>query len=341
MTHVDSVESAGGRLGAVLSAPRSGVAQLGPRGPWLVTNPALARQVLTDVSAFDFPGDISRSGDLSRSIGDTRSGHVTFDPLGPDHVARGVVTFRDEWEDALTRHGRGAVGGPYDAMELLRRPISLSTIAAVLPDLDEHRRRGSPTWCSPGSTPSHPSSRRAVRPDGSAGHAAWNVAPASPWRTPSTRSSASWLLPLTWRRCWPQVSRCRSLRERGCWRGWPTIPPASSTRWTPSGRPCASHLPRGSRLASPPGTSTWVARAVPSGAVVLVSPLLLGRLPELVPGEPEKLPAFDPGRWRDTHAAARRLASLRRRPALLPGPLARHGAARRARDLGQPGTSSP
>jgi hypothetical protein len=38
---------------------------------------------------------------------------------------------------------------------------------------------------------------------------------------------------------------------------------------------------------------------VPAGAVVLVSPLLLGRLSELVPGDPSGLPGFDPGRWED------------------------------------------
>jgi cytochrome P450 len=38
---------------------------------------------------------------------------------------------------------------------------------------------------------------------------------------------------------------------------------------------------------------------VPSGSVVLVSPLLLGRLGDLVPGDPDDLPQFDPHRWRD------------------------------------------
>ena len=80
MRHLDSVESAGGRLGAVLSAPRSGAVALGRHGPWLVTTPALARQVLTDPARFDFPGDVSRSGDLSASRGDTRSGHVGSRP---------------------------------------------------------------------------------------------------------------------------------------------------------------------------------------------------------------------------------------------------------------------
>jgi cytochrome P450 len=38
---------------------------------------------------------------------------------------------------------------------------------------------------------------------------------------------------------------------------------------------------------------------VPSGGVVLVSPLFLGRSPDLVPGDPEGLPDFDPQRWQD------------------------------------------
>jgi cytochrome P450 len=39
---------------------------------------------------------------------------------------------------------------------------------------------------------------------------------------------------------------------------------------------------------------------VPPGAVVLVSPLLLGRLPDLVPGDPARVSGFDPGRWDDS-----------------------------------------
>jgi cytochrome P450 len=39
---------------------------------------------------------------------------------------------------------------------------------------------------------------------------------------------------------------------------------------------------------------------VPAGRVVLVSPLLLGRLSELVPGDPAHLTLFDPDRWHDT-----------------------------------------
>src|SRR5687768_5470775 len=98
---MDSAESAGGRLGAVLSSPRSGVVALGPHGPWLTTTPDQARHVLTGVLDFDFPGDVTRSGDLSASRGDTRSGHVVFPPLEPEQVARGLAVFTTEWEAAI------------------------------------------------------------------------------------------------------------------------------------------------------------------------------------------------------------------------------------------------
>src|SRR6478672_1514522 len=104
--HVDGVESAGGRLGAVLAAPRSGAVALGRHGPWLVTTPALARRVLTDHVRFDFPGDVSRSGDLSSSKGESRSGHVTFAPLTRDEVVRGTEVFEREWDLALAEHDR-------------------------------------------------------------------------------------------------------------------------------------------------------------------------------------------------------------------------------------------
>ena len=91
---MDSAESAGGRLGAVLSSPRAGVVALGPHGPWLTTTPDQARQVLVRHAAyFDFPGDVTRSGDLSASRGETRSGHVVFHPLQPEQVARGLAVF--------------------------------------------------------------------------------------------------------------------------------------------------------------------------------------------------------------------------------------------------------
>lgn len=137
---MDSVESAGGQLGAVLSAPRGGAVALGPSGPWLATSLEQARRVLSDPATFDFPGSVNRTGDLSGSRGETRSGHIMFEPVSPDQVARGVAVFDAEWAAVLTDHARSRDGEPYDAMRLLRRPVARSTTSAVLPDLDDAHR---------------------------------------------------------------------------------------------------------------------------------------------------------------------------------------------------------
>ena len=131
--HMDSVESAGGRLGAVLSAPRTGACALGRFGPWVVTTPTLAREVLTAPARF--PSDVSRTGDLTGSTGDTRSGHLVFAALTPAQVSVGRDTFTSEWARAVLEHDRARSGAPYDAMELLRRPVGRATTAASLPSL--------------------------------------------------------------------------------------------------------------------------------------------------------------------------------------------------------------
>lgn len=123
-----------------MAAPRSGLFSLGRSG-WLATSPDAVKQVLTDTTTFDFPGDVSRSGDLSESRGETRSGHLAFTPLPPQDVARGVDTFTREWAEALARHDRVAPGEPYDGMELLRAPVSRATCAAVLSQASPHQHR--------------------------------------------------------------------------------------------------------------------------------------------------------------------------------------------------------
>ena len=71
----------------------------------------LARQVLTDPHRFDFPGDVSRSGDLSGSRGDTRSGHTLFQPLAPRAGgARAARPSPREWDAALAEHERDTPG---------------------------------------------------------------------------------------------------------------------------------------------------------------------------------------------------------------------------------------
>ncbi len=296
--HVDRVESAGGRLGAVLAAPRSGVVALGPSGPWLVTTPRLARQVLTDPASFDFPSNVSRGKDLSASRGDTRSGHVLFAPLEPTRVAIGTATFATEWDAALVEHDRTTPGVAYDAMELLRRPVSRSTTAAVLTSAPERERDVVAAqvldWIDA-------------------------LAPVIAARRPPRR--------------WSRVRRAE-LRTRvaleDSLESLPDRPgtPAETAVLLAAGIqvPIAAGAWLLAWLAAHPGPvdpvhavwetlrltpPTWVTArvatagvdldgvAVPAGAVVMVSPLLLGRATDLVPGDPGALPDFHPDRWRD------------------------------------------
>lgn len=296
--HLDSVESAGGRLGAVLSAPRSGTVALDRHGPWLVTTPALARQVLTDPGRFDFPGDVSRSGDLSSSRGETRSGHVTFDPLTTADVARGGAVFDREWAAALAEHDRHAPGTAYDAMLLLRRPVARSTVAAVLDaDVDTHERIAELTlaWIdslapviSARRPPGRWSRRRRAERDArfalEDGLAAVPGLPAPPQQV-ATMLAAGVQVPIA----------------AGGWLlGWLAA--------HASGPVDAAHAVWETLRLTPP---TWVTARitteavdlggteVPAGRVVLVSPLLLGRLGDLVPGPPDGLAEFRPTRWED------------------------------------------
>lgn len=297
--HMDSVESATGRLGAVLAAPRSGVVKLGPSGPWLTTTLGQARQVLTDPEGFDFPGDVSRSGDLSASRGDTRSGHVMFTPLDQGRVATGLSTFTEQWREALAQHDLERRGEPYDAMLLLRRPVARSTTAAVLTTASQEQRDAVAdqvlTWID------------ALAPVISARR--------PPWR---------------WSRRRRLERRARltledSLAATPDLQGSPAevaaVLAAGIQVPIAAGAWLIAHLAHHGRAVGDPVHAvwetlrltppTWVTARIttrelvldgerlPAGAVVLVSPLLLGRLPELVPGDPTGVPGFDPDRWDD------------------------------------------
>ncbi len=296
--HVDSAESAGGRLGAVLAAPRSGVAALGPAGPWLTTTPDQARQVLTDPVHFDFPGDISRSGDLSASRGETRSGHTVFAPVSPDQVARGLATFTHEWRASLTAHAKETPDQPYDAMALLRRPVARSTTDALLPAAGaEERHRVADqvlTWIDalgPVIAARRPPGRwsRTRRAEREARLALEDTLGEVPGLggTPAhvaTMLAAGVQVPIAagaWLLAWlahgqrPDVDPVFAV-----WETLRLTPPTWITaRITTSAVELAGQL-------------------LPAGAVVMVSPLLLGRVPDLVPGHPSALGDFDPDRWR-------------------------------------------
>lgn len=297
---MDSVDTAPGRLGAVLSSPRSGaVVALGPSGPWLTTTPGQARQVLTDVTTFDFPGDVSRSGDLSASKGDTRSGHLTFAPVTPDQVARGLATFTREWAAALADHDRVAPGRPYDAMALLRRPVARSTTAAVLVEAGDDQRAlvGDLVldWIdalAPVIAARRPPRRwsRVRRVERDARIALEDTLTRIPGLdgTPAqvaTMLAAGIQVPIAagaWLLAW--IGDHPTGVVEPVQAVWETL------RLTPPTWITARITTREVDLDG---------QVVPAGAVVLVSPLLLGRLPDLVPGDPAGISGFDPHRWAD------------------------------------------
>ena len=291
-------ESAGGRLGAVLSAPRTGVVPLGPGG-WLTTTPAQAREVMTDTARFDFPDNVSRTGDMSASRGDTRSGHVMFAAVTTEQVARGLDVFASEWAVVLAEHDRTTPQEPYDAMMLLRRPVSRATCAAVLPV---------------GSQSTDLVADRVM---------AWidSLGPViSAARSP---------------RRWSRVRRAERTARRSAEEAIAAIPdlelppqqvavmlaagiqvPIAAGAWLlswaaahPLGDSDPAHVAWETLRLTPP---TWITARVatqdvdlaghpiPAGSVVLVSPLLLGRLDELVPGEDPARDEFRPDRWLTT-----------------------------------------
>lgn len=299
MTHVDSVELAGGQLGAVLSAPRSVPAALGRGGPWLATSLAHARQVLSDPQRFDFPGDVSRTGDLSGSRAETRSGHSTFTPLTPEQAARGVTTFQREWLAALRDHDRSRPGEAYDAMALLRRPVARSTTSAVIPSLSDDVRDQVAdrvlAWID-ALGPVIAARRTPHR---------WGRVRRAEQRTRLALEDALADLPDLGQ----TPAQAATLLAAGI-----QVPIAAGSwliAWLgqhPTGLVDPAHAVWETLRVTPP---TWLLARVtteevqvggtriPAGRVIFVSPLLLGRLSELVPGDESGLPGFDPDRWRD------------------------------------------
>jgi hypothetical protein len=296
--NMDSVESADGQLGAVLSAPRGGMAALAPGGPWLATTPALVRAVLTDSDRFDFPSTVSRSDDLSGSRAQTRSGHATYTLVDSVAVARGLEVFEAEWLDAIAEHDRHRTGEPYDAMLLLREPVARCTTAAVLPDLDVGIRNAIGDlvldWID------------ALAPIIAARR------PPARWRRTRRVERASRLAledrlaGLTDLGMTPQ--QVATMLAAGV--QVPIAAGAFLLAWLGDQRPTSPpdpvHVVWETLRLTPP---SWITARVttrrvviggatiPAGRVVFASPLLLGRFSELVPGDPADLASFDPARW--------------------------------------------
>jgi hypothetical protein len=295
---MDSVESAGGQLGAVLSAPRGGMAALGSSGPWLATTPALVREVLTDTLRFDFPGTVSRSGDLSGSRGETRSGHTIYPALGPAAVASGLDVFKAEWFRAVAEHQRIRGGEPFDAMQLLRRPVARSTTAAILPQVDTDTRNALGNlvlnWVdalAPIIAARRPPARwRRIRRDEHDSRVALEDRLAALSHLEQTPQQVATMLAAG-----VQV---------------PIAAGAFLLAWMADHRPATEtdpvHAVWESLRLTPP---SWITARVttrrvelggatiPAGRIVFASPLLLGRFSELVPGDPATIAAFDPDRW--------------------------------------------
>ena len=224
-------------------------------------------------------------------------------------------------------------------MDLLRRPVARATCAAVLEDLDGRhattiadqvlaldRCAGAGDLEPAQSRPLEPrASRRAPRTPRARRHPGRRCCPPSGSRETACGGR---------RPCSPPGSRCRSPRAPGCWSSWPPIP----TRARARPRRVGDLAPRPADLGDGPRhhdrRRDRPASTLPAGEVVLVSPLLLGRLAELVPGDPDELRRLRPRPVAPRRCPAGRLASVRRRRPRLPRPHPRLRAPARSGRLG-------
>ena len=271
---------------------------LGRHGPWVAATAALAREVLTDPQRFDFPSDVSRTADLSGSRGESRSGHTLFSSLTPSQVELGRATFASEWADAVRQHNGTSPREPFDGMRALRGPVARSTTAAALPDLEATRRDAVADavlrWIDA-------------------------LGPVIAARRPPSRWSRRRRAENDARRTLEQLLVEADVIDRpgalATFLAAGVQVPIAAGAWLLA---LLADLPREDvdpvdavwetlRLMPP----TWITARItveevilgdtvlPAGSVVMVSPLLLGRFAELVPGDPAGLAAFDPHRWRE------------------------------------------
>jgi cytochrome P450 len=258
-----------------------------------------------DAVTFDFPTSVTRSTDLSGSTADTRTGHHVFAPLTPPQVERWREVFAAQWRLAVeaaddTSGPPGTLVKHFDAMELLRRPVARATCAAVLTGLADAERDEiadrvlawidalAPVIASPRAPRRWSRTRR---------------------REHRTRTALEGALAVMLDACAiddsPHVVAtmlAAGIQVPIAAGAWLLVHLAgqSGTDVDPDGAVWET------LRVSPP---TWVTarvttepvdvdgQRIPVGALVLVSPLLLGRLPGLAPATPEDLTAFCPDRW--------------------------------------------
>lgn len=294
----DSAEDPDGLLGAVLHAAGSpGPVPLSDEGLTLVTTLADSRTVLTHPVDFELPYDVSRQR-IRRAEG---PGKAT-PPLSPSSVAVGRQTLVDE----LAAAEPSFCGAGLDTLVFLREPIARSTTAALVPEADLASRNEiaglvlawidalAPIISAPRSprrwSRSRRTEQRALRTlVGALTRLASEDAPAL-----ATTLAAGIQVPIAagaW--CLTQLACRPDLRRRlhdepdvalpFVWEILRLYPPT----WL---------LPRiSTRDYDLSGGS------IPAYTPVLVSPVALGRLPELVPGPTSgcsPLDELDPDRWR-------------------------------------------
>ncbi len=332
---MDSAESAGGRLGAVLSSPRSGVVALGP------PRPVAGHHARPGPAGPDRRTELRLPGRREPQRRPVRQpGRHALGPrrlrarCSPSRSLAGWPSSTAEWDAALAAHDRATPG-----RAVRRHAAAASSRGAIHdvrgPALARPRRSAttSPTWCSTGSTPWVRSSPLDALPAGGAAHVAASATRAWRSRTPWPPSPTSTAHPEDShdaRRRHPGSDRRRRLAA-GLARQPPDDGRRPGARRLGDAAPDPSHVdhrPHHHARGGPRGS------ACPAGRVVLVSPLLLGRLHELVPGRPRRPARLRPRPVAGRDAAPGRLAPVRRRSARVPGPPPRHGPPRPPRRVG-------
>lgn len=302
MTTSSGTDEPTGRLGAVLRSVGSrGPVSLGRHGPWLATTLEDARRVLTTPDVFDFPTDVSRRPLVTADerAGTSRSPHSITPPLTADAVAAGSQVFVEELAAATRLLD---LPGEIDAMRFLREPVSRSTTAAVVPDLSPADRDNVAElvvlWVDAlgpviaAARPPRRWSRR--RRDEARARLALEGALAD-LSCPDPAGTAVVLaagvqVPIA-AGAWLLVELAADPELQGALRDRPDLDRAVAWE-TVRLRPPTWITARVTRQETRLGTTE-----VPASMVVLVSPLLLGRLGHLVAGSEEGLGCFDPLRW--------------------------------------------
>jgi hypothetical protein len=252
-----------------------------------------ARRVLTDLDTFVFPVDVSRRA--------APGFHDLTPRLAAEQNAQGLEIFERELAAAV---GPWESGIEVDAMDVLRRPVARSTTAAVLPELSPVDRDEVGdlvlAWIDalgPVIASARPPGRfsrlrrREVASKAALEQRLADLGCPHPARTAVVLAAGiqvpvaagAWLLVLLAEH--PEAHAAARTPAGAMGAAWEVVrlrPPTWITARM-SNRPC--------RLG---GVD------LPAYAVVMVSPLLLGRLASLVPGPDDGGPAlerFDPTRW--------------------------------------------